>query len=70
MFEAMLVTLVAMKRMPVRKIGQLLGVGDARLWSSLSALTEQANAQADMNTVPAVVSKGISVGPRAGHGGA
>jgi hypothetical protein len=32
MFEAMVVTLASMSRMPVRKIGQLLGVGDARLW--------------------------------------
>lgn len=54
LFEAMVVTLASMSRMPVRKIGQLLGVGDARVWRSLAALTEQAYAQADMSTVTAV----------------
>ncbi len=54
LFEAMVVTLVRMSRMPVRQIGALLGVSDGRLWRSLNALVDDAYAQADMSQVTAV----------------
>lgn len=54
LFEAMVVTLAGMSRMPVRRIGALLGVSDARLWRSLGALVEAAYAQADMRGVDAI----------------
>lgn len=54
MFEALVVTLAGMSRMPVRQIGKLLGVNDARLWRSLGALVDAAYAKADMRGVDAV----------------
>jgi transposase len=54
LFEAMVVTLAGMSRMPVRQIGALLGVNDARLWRSLGALVDEAYAKADMSAVDAV----------------
>lgn len=54
LFEAMVVTLAGMSRMPVRRIGALLGVNDARLWRSLGALVDAAYAKADMSKVTAV----------------
>nr|WP_272889270.1 transposase [Stutzerimonas stutzeri] len=51
LFEAMLVTLAGMSKLPVRQIGALLGVSPGRLWRSLGALVEQAYAQADMSGV-------------------
>ena len=54
LFEAMVVTLARMSRMPVRQIGALLGVSDGRLWRALNALVDQAYAQADMRCVKAV----------------
>lgn len=54
LFEAMVVTLTRMSRMPVRQIGKLLGVSDGRLWRSLNALVEATYAQADMSAVKAV----------------
>src|ERR1019366_7207755 len=48
LFEAMVVTLAGMSRMPVRQIGKLLGVSDQRLWRSLGALVEAAYDKADM----------------------
>lgn len=54
LFEAMVVTLAGLSRMPVRRIAALLGVSDARLWRSLGALVDAAYAQADMAGVEAV----------------
>jgi transposase len=54
LFEAMIVTLAGMSKLPVRQIGALLGVSEGRLWRSLGALVEQAHAQADMSEVKAV----------------
>jgi len=54
LFEAMIVTLAGMSKLPVRQIGALLGVSEGRLWRSLGALVEQAHAQADMSEVNAV----------------
>lgn len=54
LFEAMVVTLAGMSRMPVRQIGALLGVNDARLWRSLGALVDAAYAKAEMRDVVAV----------------
>lgn len=54
LFEAMVVTLAGMSRMPIRQIGALLGVNQARLWRSLGALVDAAYAQADMRGVTAV----------------
>ncbi len=54
LFEAMVVTLAGMSRMPVRQIGKLLGINDQRLWRSLGALVEAAYAKADMSGVTAV----------------
>lgn len=54
LFEAMVVTLAGMSRMPVRQIGALLGVNDARLWRSLGALVDVAYAKADMRGVKAI----------------
>jgi transposase len=54
LFEAMVVTLAGMSRMPVRQIGALLGVNEARLWRSLGALVDAAYAKADMRGVVAV----------------
>jgi transposase len=54
LFEAMVVTLAGMSRMPVRQIGKLLGVSDQRLWRSLGALVEAAYAKAGMSGVDAV----------------
>lgn len=54
LFEAIVVTLAGMSRMPVRQIGKLLGVSDKRLWRSLGALVEAAYAKADMSAVDAV----------------
>ena len=54
LFEAMVVTLAGMSRMPVRKIAQLLGVTDGRLWRSLKALVDDAHATADFSGVKSV----------------
>lgn len=54
LFEALVVTLVRMSRMPVRQIGKLLGVSSDRLWRSLHALVEATYAEADMSGVTAV----------------
>ena len=54
LFEAMVVTLAGMSRMPVRRIAALLGVSDHRLWRSLGALVDAAYASADMSKVDAV----------------
>ena len=54
LFEALVVTLARMTRMPVRAIGKLLGIRDGRLWRSLKALVEQAYAEVDMRAVTAV----------------
>ena len=54
LFEAMVVTLAGMSRMPVRQIGALLGVNDARLWRSLGALVDAAYAKADMSGVKTI----------------
>lgn len=54
LFEAMVVTLAGMSRMPVRQIAALLGVSDGRLWRSLGALVDAAYAKADMSAVDAV----------------
>ena len=54
MFEAMVVTLAGMSRMSVRRIGDLLGVNDERLWRSLGALVDAAYAHADMSNVDAI----------------
>ncbi len=54
LFEAMVVTLAGMSRMPVRQIGVLLGVTDARLWRSLGVLVDAAYAKADMRGVNAI----------------
>lgn len=54
LFEAMVVTLAGMSRMPVRRIAALLGVSDGRLWRSLGALVDAAYAKADMTGVDAV----------------
>lgn len=54
LFEAMVVTLAGMSRMPVRRIAALLGVSDARLWRSLGALVDASYAKADMTRVTAV----------------
>lgn len=54
LFEAMVVTLAGMSKLPVRQIGALLGVGEGRLWRSLGALVDQAHAQADMREVKAI----------------
>lgn len=54
LFEAMVVTLAGMSRMPMRQIGALLGVNDARLWRSLEALVDAAYGQADMAGVTSV----------------
>ncbi len=54
LFEAMVVTLAGMSRMPVRRIAKLLGVSDQRLWRSLGALVDAAYAKADMRGVDAV----------------
>jgi len=49
-----MVTLAGMSPMPVRQIGKLLGVNDARLWRSLEALVDAAYAQADMRAVDVI----------------
>ncbi len=54
LFEAMVVTLAGLSRMPVRQIGALLGVNDARLWRSLGVLVDAAYAKADMCGVKAI----------------
>lgn len=54
LFEAMVVTLAGMSRLPVRRIAALLGVSDGRLWRSLGALVEAAYAKVDMDGVDAV----------------
>lgn len=54
LFEAMVVTLAGLSRMPVRRIASLLGVKDARLWRSLAALVDSAYAKADMSGVSAI----------------
>jgi len=54
LFEAMVVTLAGMSRMPMRRIAKLLGVSDQRLWRSLGALVDAAYAKADMSGVEAV----------------
>ena len=54
LFEAMVVTLAGMSKMPVRQIGALLGVTSGRLWRSLRALVEDAYAGADMSGVHAI----------------
>ena len=54
LFEAMVVTLAGMSRMPVRRVAKLLGVSDGRLWRSLGALVDDAYAEADMAKVDAV----------------
>lgn len=54
LFEALVVTLARMSRMPVRRIGALLGVHPERLWRSLGALVEQTYAKADMSEVRSV----------------
>lgn len=54
LFEAMVVTLAGMSKLPVRQIGALLGVGEGRLWRSLGALVDQAYTQADMRQVKAI----------------
>lgn len=54
LFEALVVTLARMTRMPVRAIGKLLGIRDARLWRSLRALVDEAYATVDMSAVDAV----------------
>lgn len=54
LFEAMVVTLAGMSRMPVRRIAALLGVSDGRLWRSLGALVDAAYAKADMAAVDAI----------------
>lgn len=54
LFEALVVTLVRMSRMPVRQVGKLLGVSGDRLWRSLHALVDAAYAEADMSAVAAV----------------
>lgn len=54
LFEALVVTLVRLSRMPVRQVGQLLGVTDPRLWRALQALVEAAYAERDMSAVTAV----------------
>lgn len=54
LFEAMVVTLAGMSRMPMRQIGALLGVNDSRLWRSLGALVDAAYAKADMSGVSSV----------------
>lgn len=54
LFEALVVTLVRMSRMPVRQVGKLLGVSGDRLWRSLHALVETTYAKADMRGVEAV----------------
>jgi len=54
LFEAMVVTLAGMSRMPVRQIGALLDVNPARLWRSLGALVDAAYAKADMSGVRTV----------------
>lgn len=54
LFEALVVTLAGLSRMPVRRIGALLGVNDARLWRSLGALVDAAYAKAEMAAVTEV----------------
>ncbi len=54
LFEAMVVTLAGMSRMPVRRIGALLGIHPDRLWRSLGALVDAAYAEADMREVKSV----------------
>lgn len=54
LFEAMVVMLAGMSRMPVRRIAALLGVSDGRLWRSLGALVDAAYAKADMSAVDAI----------------
>lgn len=54
LFEAIVVTLAGMSRMPVRRIAKLLGVSDQRLWRSLGALVDTAYAKADMSGVEAI----------------
>lgn len=54
LFEAMVVTLAGMSKLPVRQIGALLGVTEGRLWRSLDALVDEAYAEADMSGVKAI----------------
>jgi transposase len=54
LFEALVVTLAGMSRMPVRQIGALLGVNPERLWRSLGALVDEACANVDMSEVKSV----------------
>lgn len=54
LFEAMVVTLAGMSKLPVRQIGALLGVTEGRLWRALGALVDAAYAQADMRGVKAI----------------
>ena len=54
LFEALVVTLARMTRMPIRKIAELLGVSDARLWRSLRVLVDRAYQDVDMSQVDAI----------------
>jgi transposase len=54
LFEAMIVTLAGMSKLPIRQIAALLGVSEGRLWRSLGALVDDAYVLADMSQVKAV----------------
>ena len=54
LFEALVITLARMTRMPIRKIAELLGVTDGRLWRSLRVLVDRAYQDVDMSQVDAI----------------
>lgn len=64
LFEAMVVTLAGMSRMPVRQIGALLGVTDGRLWRSLEALREHGGDPAAIERCTTDMAKSYIAGTR------